>query len=190
MQAIGRQSKRALNGAPVDYEHRRPEQTTTCRLMQQHVAILFEQTAAEAGAAAAAGQGRDQSLSSVRHPGSRLPAPASWRLRPRQAGRLFSQAARPLPLVRGPAHGAGGGALGEPRHPQCGRSPVGSVAADPAVQQKLVNGFAVHHMKADGNLRASGPKVGFACRPQGRSYRKRASRWRTKELPAANVRSC
>ena len=49
MQVIGRQPQRALDGAPVRYEHHRPEQTTLYRLVQQHAASFFEQAEAGAG---------------------------------------------------------------------------------------------------------------------------------------------
>jgi hypothetical protein len=38
MQAIGPQSLRASDGAPVHYERRHPEQTTLYCLLQQHAA--------------------------------------------------------------------------------------------------------------------------------------------------------
>jgi DNA-binding GntR family transcriptional regulator len=42
------------------------------------------------------------------------------------------QATRVLPFMRGPAHGADGGAPGGPRHPASSGTPVGAVTADPA----------------------------------------------------------
>ena len=50
MQAINRQPRREPEGAPVDYERHRPEQTTLYRLVQQHAATFFEQAAATARA--------------------------------------------------------------------------------------------------------------------------------------------
>ena len=50
MQAIGRQPRRAPDGAPIHYERHRPEQTTLYRLVQQHAATFFAQAEAEAGA--------------------------------------------------------------------------------------------------------------------------------------------
>ena len=53
MLAIGRQpngSIRAPDGAPVHYERHRPEQTTLCRLVQQHAATFFEKAPAAGGA--------------------------------------------------------------------------------------------------------------------------------------------
>jgi len=41
VQAIGRQPQRAPDGAPVHYERHRPEQTTPCRLVQQHAATFI-----------------------------------------------------------------------------------------------------------------------------------------------------
>ena len=81
---------------------------------------------------AAVREGRIRRLPRVRHPGPRLAEAALRRLRPRQAGRLLLQAARLLPLVRGPAHGADDGAPGRPRHPPRAGAPVGAVTADPA----------------------------------------------------------
>lgn len=51
MQAIGRQLKRAPNGAPVQYERHCPEQTTLYRLVQQHAAAFFVQADGAASAA-------------------------------------------------------------------------------------------------------------------------------------------
>jgi hypothetical protein len=48
--AIGRQPRRAPDGAPVDYERHRPEQATLYRLAQQHAAAFFAETEAAAGA--------------------------------------------------------------------------------------------------------------------------------------------
>ena len=50
MQATGRQPQRAPVGAPVDYERHRPEQTTLCRLVQQHAATFFAETEVATGA--------------------------------------------------------------------------------------------------------------------------------------------
>ena len=50
MQTIGRQPQRAPDGAPVHYERHRPEQTTLCRLVQQHVASSIAHTEARTGA--------------------------------------------------------------------------------------------------------------------------------------------
>ena len=50
MPATVQQPQRAPDGATVHYEPHRPEQTTLCRLVQQHAASFF----AEAEAAAAA----------------------------------------------------------------------------------------------------------------------------------------
>jgi hypothetical protein len=50
VQAIGRQPRRAPDGAPVHYERHRPEQTTLYRLVQQHAATFFAETEAAAGA--------------------------------------------------------------------------------------------------------------------------------------------
>ncbi|MGL6111991.1 MAG: transposase zinc-binding domain-containing protein [Rubrivivax sp.] len=41
MQAIGRQPRRAPDGAPVHYKRHRPEQATLYRLVQQHAATFF-----------------------------------------------------------------------------------------------------------------------------------------------------
>lgn len=41
MQAIGRQPKRAQDGAPVHYERHRPELTTLYRLVQRHAATFI-----------------------------------------------------------------------------------------------------------------------------------------------------
>jgi len=49
VQAMGRQPQRAPNGAPVPYERHRPEQTTLCRLVQQHAASFIAQTEASTG---------------------------------------------------------------------------------------------------------------------------------------------
>ena len=50
MQATGRQPQRAPVGAPVHYERDRPEQTTLCRLVQQHAATFFAETEVATGA--------------------------------------------------------------------------------------------------------------------------------------------
>ena len=50
MQAIGRQSQRAPDGAPLHYERHRPEQTTLYRLVQQHAARFIAHTEASTGA--------------------------------------------------------------------------------------------------------------------------------------------
>jgi len=50
VQAIGRQTHRAPDGVPVHYERRRPEQTTLCRLVQQHAETFFAEVEATAGA--------------------------------------------------------------------------------------------------------------------------------------------
>ena len=50
MQAIGRQSHWALDGASVHYERHLPEQTTLYRLVQQHAESFFAQTEEAAGA--------------------------------------------------------------------------------------------------------------------------------------------
>ena len=47
MQAIGRQPRRAPDGAPVHYERHRPEQTTLYRLVQQHAATFFAEAEAD-----------------------------------------------------------------------------------------------------------------------------------------------
>lgn len=49
MQAIGRQPQRAPDGAPVRYEHQRPEQTTLYRLVQQHAASFTADTEVSTG---------------------------------------------------------------------------------------------------------------------------------------------
>ena len=49
MQAIGRQPFRASDGAPVHYEHHRPEQTTLYRLVQQHAASFIGHTESSIG---------------------------------------------------------------------------------------------------------------------------------------------
>jgi hypothetical protein len=49
MQAIGRQPKRAPDGAPVHYERHRPEQTALDRLVQQHAATFTAHTEASTG---------------------------------------------------------------------------------------------------------------------------------------------
>ncbi len=49
MQAIGRQRQRAPDGAPVQYECHRPEQTTLYRLVQQHAASFITHTEASTG---------------------------------------------------------------------------------------------------------------------------------------------
>lgn len=48
MQAFGRQSEQAPDGAPVHYERRRLAQTKLYRLLQQHAATFFAQAEAEA----------------------------------------------------------------------------------------------------------------------------------------------
>ena len=50
MQAIGWQPQRAPDGAPLDDERSRPEQTTMHRLVQQHMAVFVAQTEASTGA--------------------------------------------------------------------------------------------------------------------------------------------
>ena len=50
MQAIGRQPKRAPDGAPVHYERYRPEQTKLYRLAQQHATTFFAQAEGAASA--------------------------------------------------------------------------------------------------------------------------------------------
>jgi hypothetical protein len=50
VQTIGRQPRRAPDGAVVRYERHRPEQTTLYRVLQQHAAIVFAQTEDAAGA--------------------------------------------------------------------------------------------------------------------------------------------
>ena len=50
MQGIGRQPRRAPDGAPVYYERHRPGQTTLYRLVQQHAATFIAQAEAVAGA--------------------------------------------------------------------------------------------------------------------------------------------
>ena len=50
MHAIGRQPKRAPDGAPVHYERHRPEQITLYRLVQQHAATFIAETEVAAGA--------------------------------------------------------------------------------------------------------------------------------------------
>jgi hypothetical protein len=50
VQAIGRQLHRAPDDARVDYERRRPEQTTLYQLVQQHAATFFAEVEAAAGA--------------------------------------------------------------------------------------------------------------------------------------------
>jgi hypothetical protein len=50
VQAIGRQPQRAPDGAPVHYDRHGPEQTTLCRLVQQHAATFFAQAEDAAGA--------------------------------------------------------------------------------------------------------------------------------------------
>lgn len=49
MQAIGRQPQRAPDGAPLHYECHRPEQTTLCRLLQQHATSFISHTEATLG---------------------------------------------------------------------------------------------------------------------------------------------
>ncbi len=50
MQANGRQPYRAPDGAPVDYERHRPEQTTLYRLVQQNAQTFFAQAEEATGA--------------------------------------------------------------------------------------------------------------------------------------------
>jgi hypothetical protein len=50
VQAIGLQPQRAPDGAPVNYERYRPEQTTLYRLVQQHAATFFAQAEDASGA--------------------------------------------------------------------------------------------------------------------------------------------
>jgi hypothetical protein len=50
VQAIGRQSRRAPDGAPVHYERQGPEQTTLYRLVQQHAATCIAHTEPSTGA--------------------------------------------------------------------------------------------------------------------------------------------
>ncbi|HRH88296.1 MAG TPA: hypothetical protein PLO41_15725 [Rubrivivax sp.] len=50
MQAIGRQPQRAPDGSPLYYERHRAEQTTLCRLVQQHAASFIAHTEASTGA--------------------------------------------------------------------------------------------------------------------------------------------
>ena len=47
---MGREAHRALAGAPIHYERRRPEQTTLYRLVQAHVASFFAQAETVTGA--------------------------------------------------------------------------------------------------------------------------------------------
>ena len=49
MQAVGQQSQRAPDGAPLHYERHRPEQTTLYRLVQQHAASFIAHTEANTG---------------------------------------------------------------------------------------------------------------------------------------------
>ena len=49
MQAVGQQSQRAPDGAPLHYERHRPEQTTLYRLVQQHAASFIAHTEASTG---------------------------------------------------------------------------------------------------------------------------------------------
>lgn len=49
MQAIGRQSEGATDGAPVHYERHRPKQTTLDRLVQLHAASVIAHTEASTG---------------------------------------------------------------------------------------------------------------------------------------------
>ena len=119
MQAIGRQPRRAPDGAPIHYERHRPEQTTLYRLVQQHAATFIAETEAATGAALpqfVKDEFEARRLPGMRHPGPRLLAAALRRLRPRQAAGLQLQAARVLPFLRGPTHGADGGALTACRH--------------------------------------------------------------------------
>ena len=50
MQAIGRQPRRAPDGAPAHYERRHPDQTAPYGLVQQLVATFFAQAEDAAGA--------------------------------------------------------------------------------------------------------------------------------------------
>lgn len=50
MQAVGQQPQRAPDGAPLNYERHRPEQTTLYRLVQQHAASFIAHTEASNGA--------------------------------------------------------------------------------------------------------------------------------------------
>ncbi len=50
MQATVQPPQRAPDGAPVHHERHRPEQTTLCRLVQQHAANFFAQAEEAAGA--------------------------------------------------------------------------------------------------------------------------------------------
>jgi hypothetical protein len=49
VQAVGQQSQRAPDGAPIHYERHRPEQSTLYRLVQQHAASFIAHTEASTG---------------------------------------------------------------------------------------------------------------------------------------------
>jgi hypothetical protein len=50
VQAVGQQSEWAPDGAPLHYEHHRPEQTALYRLVQQHAASFIAHTEAKTSA--------------------------------------------------------------------------------------------------------------------------------------------
>ena len=50
MQVTAQQAQRAADGAPIQYERHRPEQTTLYRLVQQHAASFIAHTEASTGA--------------------------------------------------------------------------------------------------------------------------------------------
>jgi hypothetical protein len=88
VQAIGRQPKRAPDGAPPHYEtpppgtdHAVPPGATARRNLHRAGRRRRRRRTA------AVRQGRVRRVPRVRHPGPRLPAPALRRLRPRQVGR-------------------------------------------------------------------------------------------------------
>jgi Putative transposase len=135
VQAIGRQSQRAPDGAPVHYERHRPEQTTLCRLVQQHAATFFAQAEAEAEAGADLPQFVKDELDAFLECGIlTLPtascdcaavtaATTSWS-RSAASGAGFARRAVPGAWCRQQPPGG-------PRHPSCARAPVGAAAADP-----------------------------------------------------------
>jgi hypothetical protein len=88
--------------------------------------------------------------------GQRLLALALQGLRSRHAGRLQLQAAWLLPVVQGPAHGAGCGALGGPRYPSCACAPVGAFSTDSRAPFAGRTAQAVHTRAAGGAVQISG----------------------------------
>jgi hypothetical protein len=77
VRAIGRQSQRAPDGAPVHYERHCPEQTTRYRLAQQHAASFIAHTEASTGAELPRFiQDEFDAFPRMRHPGTAIGAAA------------------------------------------------------------------------------------------------------------------